>query len=264
MCPYSLGKTVGQIRRFIPAGRHQENNLKNAITLASLAAALVSLPATAAPQIFFGKDAGLGELIALSAHPNADQARNDFVAALAGNATATENFESYTPSTTYVPGMLAVSFGALGTANLDEGFVTNEPAAGRYPISGQQFWEASSNFFTLNFSSAVIGFGFYGVDIGDFLGQMTITLSNGNDFLVNHTLDAVGGSVLYWGILDADNPFTSVTFGNTGAGADWFGFDDFTFAVATANPVPEPSILGLLGLGFVALRLGSSRQPAAA
>lgn len=238
--------------------------MKNAITLAALSAALVSLPATAAPQIFFGEDAGLGEFVALSERPNADQARNDFVAALAGNLTATENFESYTPSTTFMPGILAVSFGALGTANLDEGFVTNEPAAGRYAISGQQFWEASINFFTLSFSSAVTGFGFYGVDIGDFLGQMTITLSTGNQFLVDHTLEAAGGSVLYWGILDADSPFTSVTFGNTRAGTDWFAFDDFTIAVASANPVPEPAILGLLGIGFVALRLGTSRKPAAA
>lgn len=238
--------------------------MKNAITLAALSAALVGGPAAAAPQIFFGEDAGLGESVALSARPNADQARNAFLAALAGSTTATEDFESYAPSTTFVPGTLPVSFGALGSASLAEGFVTDEPFAGRYAISGAQFWEASSDNLTVSFSSAVTGFGFYGVDIGDFLGQMTITLSNGTDFLVNHTLEAAGGSVLYWGILDQDNPFTSVTFGNTRAGTDWFGFDDFTIAVATPdNPVPEPTILGLLGIGFVALRLGRGRKPAA-
>lgn len=234
--------------------------MKTILTLAAAASTLASGLAAAAPLTFFGEDGGLGETTALSAHPNADAARDDFFASLSGTNNATQSFETFTPSTDLVAGALTVDFGALGSAVLNEGFISEEPFGGRYAISGKKFWETSTTSFTVHFSSAVIGFGFYGIDVGDYGGQMTISLSNGSTSTVGHALNAVGGAVLYWGFLDRDNPFTSITFGNTNAGSDWFGFDDFSIVTAMPdNPVSEPGILALFGIGFVALCLGRRR-----
>lgn len=237
--------------------------MKKVLALVAMAAALASGAASAAPQIFFGEDAGLGGDTPLGAFPNADTARDQFLAAIAGKSVATETFESYAPSTDYMLGALVIDLGTLGTATLNGGYVTNEPYGGRYAIAGSQYWDTSSDSFTVTFSNAVTGFGFYGIDIGDFSGRITITLSDGTLYDVNHASNAPSGSVLYWGFYDADTPFTSITFGNTNAGADWFGFDNLTVAAASTNTVPEPAMLGLLGLGVVALRLGRQRSKAA-
>jgi len=61
-----------------------------------------------------------------------------------------------------------------------------------------------------------------------------------------------GGSVLFWGLIDTLNPFTSITFGNTNAGTDFFGFDDFTIGtIQQVAATPEPGTMVLMGLGAV-------------
>ena len=52
-------------------------------------------------------------------------------------------------------------------------------------------------------------------------------------------MNGLGGSVLFWGLIDTDNPFTSLTFGNTAAGTDFFGFDDMTIG-SVEQVVPTP------------------------
>jgi len=69
-----------------------------------------------------------------------------------------------------------------GTATFTgTGQIANVPSGdngfGRYPISGNQYFDTGS-VFTITFSTAIAAFGFFGVDIGDFGGQVTLTLTH--------------------------------------------------------------------------------------
>jgi hypothetical protein len=182
--------------------------------------------AVAQPTTFFGEDSGLGEGTRLPSHPNADAARADFLAQLTNPGT--EDFESFTDGAV---APLAADFGAAGTATLlGPGFIANIPSGtngvGRYPISGDKYWDTNSNFY-VEFSDPQVAFGFYGVDIGDFSGQLTITYEDGTSstLTVPHTVNGPGGTVIYYGFIDTDKPFIKVSFGTT-TGDDYFGFDD--------------------------------------
>ncbi len=229
---------------------------KVGVFLAALAFATGS--AAAAPLIYFGEDLGLGEGTRLAAHPNADAAQAAFLANLVG--VGTEDFEGYAGGTG-TP--LAIAFPGAGTATLSGGgFVADIPVGtngfGRYPISGDKYWDTGAEVFVITFDAPVAAFGFYGVDIGDFSGQVVLELTNGSSTLVNigNGVGIAGGSVLYFGYIDTANPWTKITFGNTAAGVDVFGFDDMTIgSVDQVVPVvPEPSTLALLGCAGLALR----------
>lgn len=237
----------------------QNLGVKSIMAVMTVAAGIgIGMPAHAY-QTFFGEDLGLGENTRLPSTPNADTARNNFLSNLVG--VGTENFEGFAPGSTPP---LSVAFPGAGTATLlGTGSIENVPTGtngfGRYPISGNQFFETDSGNFSLNFSNPVAAFGFYGVDIGDFNGQVTLTLLSGQTqtLTVPNSLNIQGGSVLYYGLI-AENPsevFTSVTFGNTLSGTDTFGFDDLTIGslqqVQPPQSVPEPaSLLGLLTIGI--------------
>ncbi len=222
---------------------------------AASVAMVTGLSAQALEASFFGEDLGPGEgPPGLVSHPNADAARADFFSYLIG--VGTETFEGF-PTGTGAP--LAVSFGAAGTATLGGGgsVQSGHDGIGRYPISGTQWWGNSSGF-TIDFSDPVAAFGFYGVDIGDFGGRVTLTLLSGlsYDVIIPNTINGAGGSVLYFGYINTDNPFTKATFGNTAPGTDFFGFDDFSIGSieqVNPNPIPEASTyVGALGVAALA------------
>lgn len=209
-------------------------------TLAVLGAMIVAgPPAAMAYDTYFGEDLGLGEATPLPAHPNADAARAAFFAELL--SIGTETLESF-PEYTYAP--LSVVFmdpsGPVTATLTGDGYVAHVPVGqtngvGRYAISGTKYWE-TSDVFAITFDQPVSVFGFYGVDVGDFDGQLTLTLTDGSTLTltVPNTVGSPGGTIIYFGFIDKDNEYTSVTFGNTQPGWDYFGFDDFTVGTQAA------------------------------
>lgn len=229
------------------------------------------IAAQAMPMTFFGEDAGQGEDTVLSAFKNATPQKDAFVSHLSDFGV--ENFEGFADDT---GGPLSIGFGSAGvTATLQDvtgvagkvNAVANgtTDTTGRYGISGDpdgdgsdQYWEANGGF-SIEFDSPVSAFGFYGVDIGDFTGQITVTIG-GVTFNIGNATDVDGGGVLFWGII-AEDGFTKITFGNTDAhGVDYFGFDNFMVAGASQVNVPTPGALALLLAGFGLIGFGAAKR----
>jgi hypothetical protein len=186
------------------------------------------------------------------------------------NTIGTENFEGFATGATGVTANFGAT-GVTGAISSTTGSVSSGAnGVGRFPVSGSKFYEVGSGTFTINFNTAVAAFGFYGADLGDFDGQLTLGLSNGNTLIVPHTFGpnpngAPNGSLLYYGLIadNAGETFTSMTFGNTQPGVDFFGFDDLTVGTLAqvvpptgSTDVPEPfTIIGTLVGGSAALRM---------
>lgn len=264
-------------RNFLFANNSVKNVFNRKILSHSLLAiasisTIIGSGSAQAYETFFGEDLGLSEGTRLSSTPNADAAKDEFLSNLLG--VETETFESFAPGS--LPPLL-IAFPGAGTATLEgAGNIANVPTGtngfGRYPISGNQFFQTGTGNFAIDFSNPVAAFGFYGIDIGDFSGQVTLTLASGNTqtLTVPNTVNSPGGSVLYYGLI-AENPdetFTRIDFGNTSPGSDVFSFDDFTIgSLQQVKPptqsVPEPTtILGLaavFGFGLCSSNKGKSK-----
>jgi hypothetical protein len=219
---------------------------------------LLSSTSIASPVTFFGEDLSTGDPN-IGSLVNATTARNNFFSNLTG--VGTETFDSYasTPA--------SVSFGAAGTATLSGGTLASlNDGAGRFPVSGSQYLNASTSNFSLSFSNPISAFGFFGTDVGDFGGQLSLTLTGSNgvtQIVVPHTIGSGGstsGSDLYFGFDDLTNTYTSITFDNPST-VDVFAFDNLSIgSLQQVTPsVPEPStwammLLGFAGIGFMAYR----------
>lgn len=242
-----------------------DNYLKSALAACSLAVAGIGMGSQSASayQIFFGEDLSSSSSIPLGSTPNADTARNQFLNVLSG--VGTEDFEGFSEGT---GSPLALNFPGAGTATLTGGGGTiwSQPegtaGAGRYGTSGTNFWEVSAGGagnFAVNFSSSVAALGFYGIDIGDFGGQLQIQLNDTANTLltVNNTVGSMGstdGSVLFFGIVaeDGDEEFTQASFLTTTGQGDMFAFDDMTIG-SRQQVISEPATLATLGIGMAGL-----------
>lgn len=217
---------------------------------------------------FFGEDLGIGETQRLSTRPNANSARDSFFELLSQNVL-TETFESipFTNPPNADPKEIVLSFGQDAATLSGPGLVINSPppsavnplngiASGVYPTSGDQAW-LSLETFNMTFSTPQAAFGFYGVDIGDNQGQLLLDLLRPNastlTLTIPHTVGGrPGGSLLFFGVIDLQNPFSEVRFRNTNPIFDGFAFDDMTIARAS-QVIPEPSSLTFLSIGISAL-----------
>ena len=223
--------------------------------LALTLAAAFTAPALAAPVTFFGEDINNAGDPTQAATTNADAARVSLFSNLVG--VGTETFESFATNTT---APIAVSFGAAGTATINGSgtILSGNDGSGRYPTSPTQYLNAGSGDFSIDFSAPVAAFGFYATDIGDFGGNITLTLTdslgNVSVLVVPNTVGSGGstsGSNLYYGFYDTTATYVSVAFGNNSGGADIFGFDDFSIGSRQqVVPTPEAGTLALVGLGL--------------
>jgi len=237
--------------------------------VAAVAMAAVCGAATAAPETFYGYDKGLGNLARLPAHPLSDLARDAFLARLVAGVP-TETFEAIAATdAVYADRNITLTFGAQQAVLAGWGLVMDSPPpntdnpingipSGVYPTSGNRAW-LSADDFELRFDEAQVALGFYGVDIGDFNGQLTLDLVHA-DASTTHVLASsgsrdAGGSVQYFGVLSIDRPFVAVRFGNSApVGYDGFVFADLTIGTAAQiAPVPEPAtvVMLLAGLAIV-------------
>lgn len=226
-------------------------------------------------QIFTGLDTAGGTASTRAGSTNSDAASANFQSFLLG--VGTETFESFAAGT--VP-PIALTFPGAGSATLtgnatirDQGPGTN--GFGRYPNSGTKFVETTSTNFAVNFGANVAAFGFYGMDIGEFGGdlQITLNLAGGGSqlFDVPNAVSGQDGSRLFYGIIaqNALEEFTSVVFSDaSGSGADVFAFDDMTVGSleqvcqhgCDPSVVPEPASLGLLMFGMAGLLAARRRK----
>lgn len=215
----------------------------------SVFAAVVALfvGASAQAQVtFFGQTPGAGENARVVANAGTLAAQSNFLASLSNPGV--EDFEVFSGS--------SAVFGNGVTATLNGGSREFQGAGtngfGRYPTSGTYFWQSAASF-SITFSQQISAFGFFGVDIGDFNGQLSLGLFNGlnsvGNVVVPNTLNGSGGGILYFGLINPST-FDRVVFGNTSQGSDTFAFDDFTVGVPSQvniTPVPEPSTYGMIG-----------------
>jgi len=232
---------------------------------------LAFLPATAnaGPVTFSGID-GNGSELALSSTPNSDAARNSFFSNLSG--VGTETFESLSGSAP-----LNINFGAAGTATINgSGTIStvvpgNTNGAGRYSapsLTSSRFLEvdAGANF-NLTFSDPIAAFGFYGIDIGDFNGTVTLQLTDTLNNVTNLAVPAAASnfanaSVLYFGFYDLSTQYKQITFSTTSGSGDIFAFDDFSIGSTqqVVVSVPEPGSISLIGSGLSILAAAGWRR----
>jgi hypothetical protein len=214
---------------------------------------------------YFGEDqsadSGAGALT------NSIAAEQLFLSNLSGAGTETfESFADGDPASNIIfPGVGTATISST-TGSVVEGLILdqNNTPVGRFPVLGSsKYYEVDDGTFTIDFAAPVAAFGFYGTDIGDFDGQLTLQLNDTANTLltVPNTLNGLNGSALYYGFIAAPGQtFTSLTFGNTNTGVDFFGFDNLTVGtlaqVTTSTSVPEPfTIIGTLVGGSAAIRM---------
>lgn len=243
--------------------------------------------AQAFPTTFFGQDIGNGESLRLSPSEriNANAAQTAFLSLLLG--AQTESFESFnffdlaplplTFGTVTPQATLETVVGSFGFVSEDA--TPTGAVIGRYPTSGTKYWDVISeplapfDAFSVTFAQPQAAVGFFATDVGD-----EDPLNTDFDILLERTigsplliglnplsdLGAIGstvtfgslaplngidasGAILFFGIVDPNDPFTKVTFRNASS-IDGFGIDDFTIA---SQVIPEPNTLLLLGSGLV-------------
>ena len=127
------------------------------------------------------------------------------------------------------------------------GVATNSATGGRFNTTsgGTVYWRANETsaagaILTLTFSPPISAFGFYGTDIGDFGGSLTLTVRNSSTLVstplsVGNTIGSGGstsGCLLFFGFKDKTATYDRLTFTSNGSTADFFGFDDIVAAVA--------------------------------
>ena len=254
---------------------------------AALALTLVSASAVALPspsQIFTAEDLTPGSVVTAGVLA----ARTAFLSTL-DNTVQSFGFErpinagaGPTLGTTFAGSAGAITASLVGNAGQ---VVVGASIAVRFNTTagGSQYWQVdstSSGSFSINFSRSISAFGFYGTDIGDFGGQLSLDLTRSADGVIetlvvrpsNSGPNIASGSLLFFGFADQNSEYSRITFRSTGTAseADFFGFDDLVVAdkgqIRIPPPptgIPEPGSLALAGLALLAAGCARKARKAA-
>ncbi|WP_310487455.1 hypothetical protein [Chamaesiphon sp. VAR_69_metabat_338] len=206
---------------------------------------------------------------------NSQTAFGNFSANLDSATVTTESFETTaTPNGSFIDGLTTQISGI--TANFsykkDSGASANGGAStqvqqtsiggvlgnGAYPTDNVRFISInSSNNLSINFSSSIAAFGYFGTDLGDSGNILTMQFFNANNTLVSSQVIGSTGSAnssqFFFGFI-ADSPseeFNRVVFSNS-ASNDAIGIDQIKIATPTQvkTKIPEPaSVWGTLLCG---------------
>ena len=205
---------------------------------------------------FFGTDPGSGDdTLPAGTHPNADNAQASFFNALSSKTTVTFGSSAQT----VVPFTLGAINGSIQGGGATQTTTINAGATdgfGGFPISGTVLLVMDTATFTITMDSPVTAIGFYGIDIGDAGGALSLSLNGGAAIpVVPSVLNS--GNVHYFGLTDLAG-FSTITFTNaSGLTFDRFNFDDFTVGFAKEDPnlaaTPEPATLLLLGTSLAGM-----------
>lgn len=205
---------------------------------------------------YFGADSG-SQYQSIT-NTDSKQAQDAFLTALNANSLTpgVENFDHEDQSIQNLQFETGGTTIATATTNITNMEIAGDTGAGRYPISGNQYWDVqdwNGDSFSISFDKSMSAFGFYGIDIADYEGGLTLKLFDGETFVQEFNINKQYGadsSLLYYGFYSMTDSFTKIVFTNSDAGSDSFGFDDMT---AAATPVPLPPSALMLGSGLLGL-----------
>ncbi|MEM8637664.1 MAG: S8 family serine peptidase [Cyanobacteria bacterium P01_G01_bin.54] len=185
---------------------------------------------------YFGEDLNPGgNETRLTATPNADGARDAFLANLSNYDV--QGFEGFNHND--IPNTFNIGD---QTAHFDEDLPVKTSTNGTYggdgsyPLSGDNFLLHTSFLnqtgeVALTFDAPQTAFGFSAIDMGDAGEHLFLTVEHvdgaSNVVSVPHQISGNPGAVNFFGLIDAENPFTAITFNNTKPNEGGWGLDDF-------------------------------------
>lgn len=230
------------------------------LVLLTVAMLFIAGSAQAAPT-FYAEDVGTGNSfvpMAPGSWINSIAKQTQFLTHLTG--VGIESFEDVVggsaPGTRTFNGTVNATFTGSMTV-LDLPYPATN-GFGAFPTDGDKVLEAFTNEFEITFDKEIVAFGFMGIDIGDFNGQITLTTVDGvsTDYVFPAVVPTRGTGVLFFGVIDVDNPFDKITIQNSSTDpvfGDIFGFDEMIIAEDYQVVIPAPGaiLLGGLGTGLV-------------
>lgn len=226
-------------------------------------------------QTYFGQDLRWVLDNGNLAGTNSLAARNSFLSNISG--VGTEDFDGLAVGVTPP---LALVFPGAGVATLtNNGQVSNNTSSGRRSTSGANYYDLATGSvgtqFSILFSQNVAAFGVYGLDVGDFGDQLTLSFWRGgvntDTWSPAHGLGGKSGgpndgNLNFFGYINTANPFDEIRFSSSGSSAnnpDYWGFDDMTIgSLGQISTVPEPSTYALMAAGLFGIAFAARRKQA--